>query len=119
MEKRIMWFRLIYAIGVSLVSCWFVTEYSQVSLVAYKTFHQSIGPLTVWCEFLRSYSRWFMAVPVLGGIVGGVAIIKEKEMLLCLTVSLMKLFSYYLVLVTLIAWSALAIPRISLRGVMW
>jgi hypothetical protein len=119
MEKRIQWCRLAYAIFVSLVSCWFVTEYSQVSLSAYKMLHQNIGPLTVWCEFLHSYSRWFMAVPVLGGIVGCVAIIKENEMLLCLTVSLVKLFSYFLVLVTLIAWSALATPRISLRGIMW
>ena len=120
MKTGVLWCRLGYAIGISVISCWFVAEYSRVSLNTYKALHPDAdGTLTVWCMFLNSYSYCLCAIPVLGGIVGSVAIIKQWEFLHCLAVSLTKLLSYVMVLITLIAWVAQSVPRISLKGVLW
>ena len=120
MNAELLWCRLGYAVSTSIVSCWFVREYSRYSWFAYKALHPDTdGILPVLCMFLHSYSYCLCAIPVLGGIIGIIATIKRKEFLHCLTVSLMGFLSYAMVLFALVAWVAQSVPRMNLTGVHW
>ena len=120
MRKRIMWCHWVFAMCISFVSCGFVGIYSKISLAAYQALHpDSDGVRPVLCDFLYFHSHWLFAVPVVLGIIGGMAIIKRKPTTACCTMLMLRLLSFLFVLLTLIVWVANACPRVNLRGVHW
>jgi hypothetical protein len=111
--KRIYLFKTISMVLMSLFVFLFIDYYSESSSILYKKKHPG-QIIYAWLDLLVHYSRYFYAIPLVGGGMGILCILRGRLLAWHIVCHAILMLSLVLFLACLLLWNVQEIPIIHL-----